>query len=36
MISKKYYCDICDKYNSNKSSHNKTKLDTQLSLKVVN
>ena len=36
MISKKFYCDICDKYISNKSSHNKTKLHTHLSLSVVN
>ena len=36
MINKKYYCNICDKYISNKSSHNKTKLHTQLSLSVVN
>ena len=36
MINKKYYCDICDKYISNKSSHNKTKLHKQLSLSVVN
>ena len=36
MINKKYYCSICDKYISNKSSHNKTKLHKQLSLSVVN
>ena len=36
MISKKYYCKIYDKYILNKSSHNKTKLHTQLSLSVVN
>ena len=36
MRSKKYYCDICEKYISNKSSHNKTKLHKQLSLSVVN
>ena len=36
MINKKYYCSICDKYILNKSSHNKTKLHTQLSLSVVN
>ena len=36
MIDKKYYCNICDKYISNKNSHNKTKLHTQLSLSVVN
>ena len=36
MINKKYYCNICDKYILNKSSHNKTKLHTQLSLSVVN
>ena len=36
MISKKYCCDICDKFISNKSSHNRTKLHTQLSLSVVN
>ena len=36
MINKKYYCSICDKYILNKSSHNKTKLHTHLSLSVVN
>ena len=36
MINKKYYCDICDKYILKKSSHNKTKLHTQLSLSIVN
>ena len=36
MINKKYYCSICDKYFLNKSSHNKTKLHTQLSLRVGN
>ena len=36
MINKKYYCSICHKYILNKSSHNKTKLHTQLSLRVVN
>ena len=36
MISKKYYCDICDKYISNKNNHNKTKLHTHLSQCVVN
>ena len=36
MINEKYYCDICDKYILNKSSHNKTKLHKQLSLSVVN
>ena len=36
MINKKYYCDICDKYILNKSSHIKTKLHKQLSLSVVN
>ena len=36
MITKKYYCNICDKYISKKSSHNKTKLHKQLSLSVVN
>ena len=36
MINKKYYCSICDKHILNKSSHNKTKLHTQLSLSVVN
>ena len=35
MINKKYYCIVCDKYISNKKSHNKTKLHTQLSLSVV-
>ena len=35
-MNKKYYCDICDKYILNKSSHNKTKLHKQLSLSVVN
>ena len=36
MKNKKYYCNIRDKYISNKNSHNKTKLHTQLSLSVVN
>ena len=36
MINKKYYCSICDKYILNKSSHNKTKVHTQLSLSIVN
>ena len=36
MINKNYYCSICDKYILNKSSHNKTKLHTQLSLSVGN
>ena len=36
MRSKKYYCDICDKYILNKNRHNKTKLHKQLSLSVVN
>ena len=36
MINKKDYCNICDKSISNKRSHNKTKLHTQLSLSVVN
>ena len=36
MINKEYYCSICDKNILNKSSHNKTKLHTQLSLGVVN
>ena len=36
MIKKNYYCNICDKYILNKSSHNKTQLHTQLSLSVVN
>ena len=36
MINKKYYCRISDKYVLNKSSHNKTKLHTRLSLSVVN
>ena len=36
MINKKYYCNIFDKYISNKSSHNKTKLHKQLYLSVVN
>ena len=36
MINKKYYCDIFEKYISNKSSHNKTKLHKHLSLSVVN
>ena len=35
MINKKFYCIICDKYISNKNSHNKTKLHTQLSFGVV-
>ena len=36
MINEKYYCSICDKYILNESSHNKTKLHTQLSSSVVN
>ena len=36
MINKKFSCKICDKYISNKNSHNKTKLHTQLSFSVVN
>ena len=36
MINKKYSCNICDKYISNKNSHNKSKLHSQLSLSVVN
>ena len=36
MINKKYYCDICDRYISNKTRHNKTKLHMQLSMSVVN
>ena len=36
MINKKYYCNICDKYISNKNIHNKTKIHTQLSLNVIN
>ena len=36
MANKKYYCDICEKYILNKSSHNKTKLHKQLSVSVVN
>ena len=36
MINKKYYCNNCDKCISNKNSPNKTKLNTQLSLSVVN
>ena len=36
MVNKKVYCNICDKYISNKNSHNKTKLHTQLYLSVVN
>ena len=36
MINKKSYCDICEKYISNKSSHNETKLHKHLSLSVVN
>ena len=35
MRSKKYYCDICDKYILNKNRHNKTKLHKQLSVCVV-
>ena len=35
-MNKKYYCDICEKYILNKSSHNKTKLHKQLSSSVVN
>ena len=35
-MKKKYYCDICEKNILNKKSHNKTKLDKQLSLSVVN
>ena len=36
MINKKYYFDICANYISNRSSHKKTKLHTQISLSVVN
>ena len=36
MTNKKYYCDICEKYISNKSSHNKTKIHKQLSVSIVN
>ena len=36
MINKKYYCSICDKYITNKTSHKNTKLHKQLSLSVVN
>ena len=36
MINKKYYCNICDKYILNKSSHNKTKLHTQLYFSINN
>ena len=36
MITKKFYCNICDDYILNKSSHNKTKIHTSLSLSVVN
>ena len=36
MVDKKYYCNTCDKYILNKSSHNKTKLHIRLSLSVVN
>ena len=36
MINKKYYCSICDNYFLKESSHQKTKLHTQLSLSVVN
>ena len=36
MINKKPFCNICDKYILNKSSHNKTILHTLLSLSVVN
>ena len=36
MIRKKYYCDICDKYISNKKTHNKSNLHTHLSQGVVN
>ena len=36
MINKKYYCIFCEKYISNKCSHNKTKLHTELSMSVVN
>ena len=36
MINKNFFCNICDKYISNKSSHKKTKLHTQLSLSVIN
>ena len=35
MVCKKYYCSICDKYVSNKGSHNKTKNHNTLSLSVV-
>ena len=36
MINKIYCCNICDKYISKKNCHNKTKVHTQLSLRVVN
>ena len=36
MMNKKYFCDFCEKYILNKSSHNKTKLHKLLSLSVVN
>ena len=36
MINKKNFCNNCDKYISNKSSHNKTKLQIPLYLSVAN
>ena len=36
MINKTYYCNICDKYVLNKSSHNKSKIHKHLSLGVFN
>ena len=35
IVKEKNYCNICDKYISNKNSHNKTKLHTKISLSVV-
>ena len=36
MTNKKYSCIFCDKHFLNKSSHNKTKSHTRLSLSVIN
>ena len=35
MINKNYYCNICDKYVTDKSSHKKTELHTRSSFSVV-
>ena len=35
-MKKKIYCDVCDKFISNKSSHKKTETHKTLSLSIVN